>query len=540
MNRLDSMLGPLTWLMTLLIAVLVAGCGGGGGGSEGSAGSASSIVGTSSAKAVNAFSLGGVAGTINEAGKTIAVTMPNATDVTGLVATITTTGTDVKIGATTQIDGITPNDFTMPVAYTVSAADGTTAIYTVTVTVAPTSAKAITAFSLAGVSGVTSEAAKTIAVTMPTGTNVAGLVATFTTTGANVMAGATTQASGTTPNNFTLPVAYTVTAADGSSAVYTVTVTVAAASAKALSAYSLAGIPGTIDEAAKTITLAMPSGTDISAVAATFTTTGASVKVGATTQVSGVTANNFTVSPVAYTVIAADNSTTPYNVTVTVAAAGPAPVPLGTAGNFAILTKAGITDVPASDITGNIGTSPITGAAIGVTCAEVTGTVYSVDAAGPACKVTDPIMLTTAVSNMETAYTDAAGRAAGVGPNLNIGGGTVANQTLVAGTYTWGSNVNITTDLNLTGGANDVWIFQVTGTLGMASGKSVILSGGASAKNIFWQVAGAVTLGSGSHFEGVVLAQTNIALVTGASITGRLLAQTAVTLQQNTVTKPAP
>ena len=219
---------------------------------------------------------------------------------------------------------------------------------------------------------------------------------------------------------------------------------------------------------------------------------------------------------------------------------GLSPSVLGAAGNFAILTKAGITDVPTSAITGNIGTSPISGSAIGVTCAEVTGKIYSADAAGPSCKLTDAALLTTAVGNMETAYTDAAGRAAGVGPFFNLGAGTVAGQTLVPGTYTWGSNVTITTDLTLNGGANDVWIFQITGTLDIASGKKILLTGGAQAKNIFWQVADVVTLGSGSHFEGIVLAQKNIALLTGASINGRLLAQTAVTLQSNTVTQPAP
>ena len=443
MNRLNSLSRSLTWLMAVLIAALVVACGGGGGGSG------SSDVGTSSAKAVTAFSLGGVSGVTNEAGKTIAVTMP-------------------------------------------------------------------------------------------AGTNVTALVATFTTTGASVIVGTTTQVSGITPNNFTTPVAYTVTASDGSTATYTVAVTVASDTAKAVTAYSLAGIPGTIDEVAKTIAVTMPSGTDITSLAATFTATGTSVKVGTTTQVSGATANNFTVSPVAYTVTAADNSTAIYNVTVTVATAGPAPVSLGTAGNFAILTKTGITNVPASVITGNIGTSPISGAFIGVTCPEVTGLIYSVDAAGPACKVTNDTLLTTAVSNMETAYTDAAGRPAGVGPNLNIGGGTVADQTLTAGTYTWGANVTIPTDITLVGSATDVWIFQITGTLDMAPTKRVILQGGALAKNIFWQVTGTVTLGSGSHFEGVVLTQTNIAMITGASVNGRLLAQTGVTLQQNTVAQPAP
>jgi uncharacterized protein YjdB len=221
-------------------------------------------------------------------------------------------------------------------------------------------------------------------------------------------------------------------------------------------------------------------------------------------------------------------------------ALGPAAVILGGAGNFAILAKTGVTNVPTSAVTGNIGSSPISGAFIGITCSEVNGIIYAVDAAGPACAVADPVLLTAAVSDLETAYTDAAGRPAGVGPFLNVGAGTVANQTLVAGTYTWGTNVTIPTNLTLVGGPNDVWIFQVTGKLNISPNMRVILSGGAQAKNIFWQVTGAVTLDTNSHFEGTILAQTNIAMLTGASLNGRTLSQTATTLQQNTVVKPAP
>jgi hypothetical protein len=220
-------------------------------------------------------------------------------------------------------------------------------------------------------------------------------------------------------------------------------------------------------------------------------------------------------------------------------AAGPAPVNLGTAGNFAILSQAGITDVPTSQITGNIGTYPISGAAIGVTCPEVTGIIYSRDPAGPLpCRVTNATLLNTAVSDMQTAYTDAATRPAGVGPNLNLGGGTVSGVTLAPGTYTWGTPVTITGDITLHGGANDVWIFQIAGTLNTSSATKIILDG-AQAKNIFWVVAGATTLGTYSTFNGTILDQTNIAMQTGATLNGRTLAQTAVTLEQNTVTIPA-
>jgi len=209
---------------------------------------------------------------------------------------------------------------------------------------------------------------------------------------------------------------------------------------------------------------------------------------------------------------------------------------LGVAGNFVILTKTGITSVYKSTITGDVGTSPITGAAMVLSCGEVTGNVYSVDAAGPACKITSATMLTSAIGDMQTAYTDAAGR---INPDfLNLGAGTIGGTTLTPGLYKWTSSVNIPTDIAIAGGPNDVWIFQVAGTLKMSSAVRVTLSGGAQAKNIYWQVAGAVTFGTTSHFEGIILGQTGINLQTGASINGRLLAQTAATLQMNTVTQP--
>ncbi len=219
------------------------------------------------------------------------------------------------------------------------------------------------------------------------------------------------------------------------------------------------------------------------------------------------------------------------------AAPGPAPVVLGSAGNFVILTKTGITDVPASAVTGDIGTSPITGAANLVTCTEVTGNVYSVDAAGPGpCSVMDPSRLTVAVLDMQYAYTDAAGRPT---PDFTeLATGNIGGMTLIPGLYKWGTRVTIPSDVTLSGGPNDVWIFQIAGTLNIASATSVILQGGAQAKNIFWVVADAATLGTTSHFEGIILGKTMIAMNTGASINGRLYAQTAVTLQMNAVTKP--
>jgi len=212
-------------------------------------------------------------------------------------------------------------------------------------------------------------------------------------------------------------------------------------------------------------------------------------------------------------------------------------VNLGVAGDFVILSKTGITDVYKSAVTGDIGSSPITGAAIKISCAEVTGAIYTVDAAGPLpCRLTNASRLTTAVGNMQTAYTDAAGRS---NPNfLNLGAGNIGGKTLTPGLYKFTTAVIIPTDVTISGSSTDVWIFQVAGTLKQSSAVRITLAGGAQAKNIFWQVAGAVTLGTTSHFEGNILGQTGINMQTGATINGRMLAQTAVTLQMNTVVKP--
>ena len=217
---------------------------------------------------------------------------------------------------------------------------------------------------------------------------------------------------------------------------------------------------------------------------------------------------------------------------------GPAPVRLGTAGTFAILSKTGITDVYASAVKGDVGTSPITGAALLLSCGEVTGRVFVVDAAGPPCAINDATTLTAAVGDMQTAYLDAEGR---VSPNFTeLGAGEIGGLTLTPGLYKWGTDLLITNDVTLSGGQNDVWIFQVAGVLNEGNAARITLAGGAQAKNIFWQVAGSVTIGTTAHFEGIVLGKTLVAVNTGASVNGRLLAQTAVTLQMNSITQPAP
>jgi hypothetical protein len=221
-----------------------------------------------------------------------------------------------------------------------------------------------------------------------------------------------------------------------------------------------------------------------------------------------------------------------------VAGNGPSAVYLGSADSFAVLSQSGITDIYRSAIVGDVGTSPITGAALLLTCDEVTGNIYTVDTAGPLpCSTTASGLLNSAVGDMGFAYNDAAGRTS---PDFSeLGAGEIGGLTMAPGLYKWSTDVNITTDVTLSGGPTDVWIFQVSGNLIEANAARVTLAGGALAKNVFWQVGDSVTLGTNAHFEGVVMSKNLIAVNTGTSVNGRLLAQTAVTLQKNAITEPA-
>ena len=231
--------------------------------------------------------------------------------------------------------------------------------------------------------------------------------------------------------------------------------------------------------------------------------------------------------------------------TAALAVAGLVPVNLGSAGSFAILSKSGISTVPSSLVTGDIGVSPIAQVALTgfaetmhssntfSTSTQVVGKIYAADYTPPT-----PSKMTTAIGDMETAYTDAAGRT--LPDHTELGAGQIGSLTLAPGLYKWGTNVLISTDVTLNGSATDVWIFQISQNLSQASATNVKLTGGALAKNVFWQVAGAAIIETTAHFEGIILSKTAINVKTNASVKGRLLAQTDVTLEQNAVTQPAP
>ncbi len=220
------------------------------------------------------------------------------------------------------------------------------------------------------------------------------------------------------------------------------------------------------------------------------------------------------------------------------------PVSLGQAGNFVILAKSGVSTVPTSAITGNIGLSPaaasyLTGFSMTAdstnvfsTSAQVTGKLFAADFAPPT-----PSNMTTTIGDMELAFTDAAGRAPDV---TELGAGDISGATLTSGVYKWSSGLLLAGDLTLTGSATDVWIFQIAQGLTVSNGVKITLAGGALPQNVFWQVSGQADFGTTAHLEGIVLSQTLISLNTGATARGRLLAQTAVTLDAVTLVAPAP
>jgi hypothetical protein len=219
-----------------------------------------------------------------------------------------------------------------------------------------------------------------------------------------------------------------------------------------------------------------------------------------------------------------------------------APVNLRTAGNFTILAETGISTTGVTSITGDIGVSPIAATAItGFGLIKdasnqfshtpiVTGKVYAANYAPPT-----PSKMTTAVSDMKTAFTTANGMTFPA-PIVNLYAGNISGRTLPPGVYKWSTGVLISNaGVTLDGASDDVWVFQIAQNLTVNNAAIITLKGGALAKNVFWVVTGKATLGTTVNFSGNILSKTLISLNTGAKVTGKLLAQTAVTLIANSV-----
>jgi hypothetical protein len=231
------------------------------------------------------------------------------------------------------------------------------------------------------------------------------------------------------------------------------------------------------------------------------------------------------------------------------AGAGPAPLALGTAAAFAVLAQTGIANTGPSVITGNVGANTPSSSITGFnpltldpgtgefsTSAQVTGKIFATNYHSPTAD-----NLAANVSDMGLAYTDAAGRTEPT-PTVNLGAGTISG-TLNPGLYKWTTGLNVSSiTLSATSAspndAKDAWIFQIAGDLNVANSAVVTLSNGALAKNVFWQVGGQANLGTASNFKGTILSNTQIVVQNGATVTGRALAKTQVTLDRSTVTTP--
>lgn len=197
-------------------------------------------------------------------------------------------------------------------------------------------------------------------------------------------------------------------------------------------------------------------------------------------------------------------------------------VNLGIAVNFAVLAGSGITNTGPTTITGDVGTFPTT-TETGFGTVTIIGTNHGGDGVTQGAKI-----------DLVTAYNDAAGRTPVTAVSGDIGG-----QTFTPGVYNSSSSLGITGTLTLDGQGdpNAVFIFQIGSTLTTASGSSVVLINGARGCNIFWQVGSSATLGTGSTFQGTIMALTSITVTTGVVVNGRLLARNgAVTLDTNTIT----
>jgi hypothetical protein len=224
--------------------------------------------------------------------------------------------------------------------------------------------------------------------------------------------------------------------------------------------------------------------------------------------------------------------------------ANPAAIDLLSAGNYVILAQTGIDTTGTTAIVGNLGLSPaaasylsgfsqmpgISAGTVYSTSSYVTGNLYAADYTGGSTTAE----LSTAISDMGTAYSASGAQAANVN---ELGGGNIGGLTLGRGVYKWTTDVTIPSNLTLTGTATDVWIFDTTKQINLSAATTIVLSGGALAKNVFWRADMTTTLETTSEFEGIILCFTDIELRTGAAINGRLYSQTAVNLQASTVTQ---
>jgi len=559
MNRFNNITKPLMWLMALVLTAFIAGCGGGSSSST----SVPSVL--NSAKSIDTFSIawstglapGRATGTIDQALKTIKATVPHSTLLTPMIATFTASpGVSVTVGSVPQVSGSTQNDYTLPLSYKVTAADASYATYTALVSRDPTLASLVISPASAVVPvGATQEFMATAHYldqsTEDVTTTASWTSGDVTKATVDLHTGLATAVS-VTPSGTPVVITATIGGIGGKSATAPMTVTNAALLSLAITPASGVVAVGSAKQFVATGTYTdgshpvVTTSTSLSWTSSDVTKATVGLHTGAASGVAPTGA----FAPVVITATMGTVSNTA-DLTVT---GPPGPVVctgntncvnLGTAANYAMFGKAGVTNVPTSATTGNVGSaaaaSTITGFALVAdstnvfsTSTQVTGKVYAVDYASPT-----PSDVGTASTDMGNAFTAANNITGGA---ACPGSGTFSGLSLAPGIYKCSSAVSIPTNLTLagTGAATDVWVFQITGTLTQSSAMKVLLTNGALPQNVFWAVAGSVSIGTTAQMEGVILGQTDINVLAGATVNGRLLAQTLVNLAGGTNTVKQP
>lgn len=213
-------------------------------------------------------------------------------------------------------------------------------------------------------------------------------------------------------------------------------------------------------------------------------------------------------------------------------------IDLKSASNYTILSQSGITTTGATSIQGNIGVGPITAAAM-------TGFAFTANANG---SMSSPLIINgfaygpattnvSAIKDMQAAYTYASQLTPA--SSSVAAGGDISGQTfLKPGIFKYGTTLLAGGTITLTGNPTDVYIFQIGTGLTVAAGTKIVLVGGLSATNVFWVVGSAATFGTSADFSGTILAKTLVSLNTGDVYTGKIFAQTAVTMIADKVLQP--
>lgn len=210
---------------------------------------------------------------------------------------------------------------------------------------------------------------------------------------------------------------------------------------------------------------------------------------------------------------------------------------LGIAESFAAMAYTSITSNPTSNIKGKVGLKPGTRSLIALDAStEVEGgsiNIYSGEETGDKA-----IYLTLAREDLISAYRDAAGRPTDK-DKVNQFGGAIGGKVLPPGIYNWPNGVVVDSDVTLEGNSKDVWIFQITGNVSVASGVHFKLTGGAKARNVYWQVSDKVTLEANSVVPGTMMSQLTFEMKNGAKVNGRALVKNGkLIMNQNVIDLP--